>query len=196
MNELCPITAPAKSYDSCIKCRYRKNICGGPRTNSMRIPRWVEWIRELMHEDGVTQAALCIAADVSESTLTRLLSKNFAGDVNRDTANRIEAVFFGTESKYPCALAAAEQSAAIALELEAKSAALVRIQNELEGVRQSSMSDQERLRNVYRERIAHLIKEEEHLCAEVEHLHAEVAFLRRTVERYEKMLDEVKNGKG
>lgn len=190
MNELCPITAPAKSYDSCIKCPYRKTVCSGPRTNSMRVPRWVEWIRELMREDGVTQAKLSVAADVSESTLTRMFQKSFAGDINRDTANRIEAVFFGTESKYPCALAAAEQSAAIALELEAKSAELVRVQSELEGVRQASTSDQERLRRVYQERIAHLLKEEEHLCAEVEHLHNEVAHLYRTLERYEKLLDE------
>jgi transcriptional regulator with XRE-family HTH domain len=156
----------------------------------MRVPRWVEWIRELMREDKVTQARLSVAADVSESTLTRMFQKSFAGDINRDTANRIEAVFFGTESKYPCALAAAEQSAAIALELEAKSAELVRVQSELEGVRQASMSDQERLRRVYQERIAHLLKEEEHLCAEVEHLHNEVAHLYRTLERYEKLLDE------
>ena len=52
------------------------------------------------------------------------------------------------------------------------------------------MSDQERLRRVYQERIAHLLKEEEHLCAEVEHLHNEVAHLYRTLERYEKLLDE------
>lgn len=195
MNEL-TIPVPAKSYDSCIKCRYRKTICGGPRTNSMTTPRWVEWIKALAKEDGVTYAALWVAADVSESTLTRLFSKHFEGDITRGTANRIESVFFGSGPSFPCALAAAEHSATIALELEAKSAELARVQNELEGFRQSSMSDQERLRNVYRERIAHLLKEEEHLCAEVEHLHAEVAFLRRTVERYEKLLDEVKNGKG
>ena len=184
------LEAPAKSYDACIECRYRKVTCGGPRTNSMEIERWAEWIKLLCKKDGITRTQLAELAGVGEATLNRIFAKRIDVDVNRHTANKIEAVFFGTGSKYPCALAAAEHSAAVAVELEAKGAELAKALSELEGVKQSSLTDQERLHKMYRDRIAHLLDEERHLCAEVEHLHNEVAFLRRTIERYEKLLDQ------
>ena len=190
------LEAPAKSYDACIECRYRKVTCCGPRTNSMSIERWAEWIKTLCKKDGVTRAGLAELAGVGEATVSRIFAKKVDTDVTRHNANKIEQVFFGTGNKYPCALAAAEHSAAVAVELEAKAAELAKLSTELEGVRLSSLTDQERLHKMYRDRIAHLLEEEKHLCAEVEHLHDEVAFLRRTVERYEKLLDEVKNGKG
>lgn len=183
------LEAPAKSYDACIECRYRKVTCGGPRTNSMDVSRWSEWIRALCKKDGITRAELAERAGVGEATVNRALAKKVDVDVSRHTANKIEQVFFGTGSKYPCALAAAEHSAAVALELEATAADLAKALSELEGVKQSSLSDQEQLHKMYQDRIAHLLEEEKHLCAEVEHLHEEVAFLRRTLERYEKLLD-------
>ena len=184
------LEAPAKSYDACIDCRYRKVTCGGPRTNSMTVERWAEWIKALCKKDGITRAQLVELASVGEATVNRIFAKKVDVDVNRHTANKIEQVFFGTGNKYPCALAAAEHSASVAVELEAKGAELAKALSELEGVKQSSLTDQEKLHKMYKERIVHLLEEERHLCAEVEHLHEEVAFLRRTLDRYEKLLDQ------
>ena len=103
-------TIAAKPYNRCIKCPHRKeHRCDGPRTSAMSFARWCEFMKLLKEEDGLTNAAIAKACDVSVKTIERIFSGKYDSDILRDNARRFEDVIFGTSNQYPCYLAFEEE---------------------------------------------------------------------------------------
>lgn len=94
-----------KPYDKCLACDYFGNGCDGPRTSSMPLERWCEWLREVKHMRGLTNATIAEIAGLSVTTVERVMAGNLDKDILRYTATAIENATIGSNGQYPCYLA-------------------------------------------------------------------------------------------
>jgi len=101
-----------KPYNRCIDCPHRKERrCDGPRTAGLPLERWWEYMRDLKEANGLTNAYISEAAEMSVKTIERVLGPNPPEqDLMRDTARRIENAIIGSTSQYPCYLAFEEEN--------------------------------------------------------------------------------------
>lgn len=98
-----------KPYNRCLSCPHRKVRCDGPRTAGLELPRWCEYMRDMKEINGLTNAEIAEAADVSIKTVEWVMSLKCDHDIQRDTARRIENAIIGATSQYPCYLAFEEE---------------------------------------------------------------------------------------
>ena len=98
-----------KPYNRCLSCQHRKVRCDGPRTAGLELPRWCEYMRDMKEINGLTNAEVAEAADVSIKTVEWVMSLKCDHDIQRDTARRIENAIIGATSQYPCYLAFEEE---------------------------------------------------------------------------------------
>lgn len=98
-----------KPYNRCLSCPHRKVRCDGPRTSSLELPRWCEYMRDMKEINGLTNAEIAEKADVSIKTVEWVMSLKCDHDIQRDTARRIENAIVGSSSTYPCYLAFEEE---------------------------------------------------------------------------------------
>ena len=94
-----------KPYNRCLHCEYFGNGCDGPRTSSMSLERWCEWLRDVKDIQKLTNAQIAEAANVSVATVDRVMSGSLAKDIMRSTSTAIENATIGSNGQYPCYLA-------------------------------------------------------------------------------------------
>ena len=99
-----------KPYNRCLLCPHRVGDqvhCDGPRTSSMPIERWREYMRDVKDIENLTYADIAERAGnvLSEKTIQNALAPGAKGDINRETARLIENAIFGSSSQYPCYMA-------------------------------------------------------------------------------------------
>lgn len=95
-----------KPYNRCLECQHRtEKRCDGPRTSSMTLARWCEFMRDMKEANGLTNAYISEKSGVSIKTIERLMALNSDQDIMRETARRIEDAIIGLSNQYPCYLA-------------------------------------------------------------------------------------------
>lgn len=100
-----------KTYNRCLTCPHRNVRCNGPRTSDLPLDRWCELMRDMKEVNGLTNAWIAETSGVSVKTIERLMAMNCDQDIRRETARMIEMAIMGSERKYPCYLAFAEENA-------------------------------------------------------------------------------------
>lgn len=150
----------AKTYNRCLQCPHRKVRCNGPRTSSMELDRWREFMRDMREVNGLTNAYIAEEAKVSEKTVERLLSPRAIDDkdIMRDTARRIENAIVGSSNQYPCILAFEESASGDAPKLKAALLELEQMQN---------------VRDDAKREVAHLLTQIEQMKQQINFLLAE-----------------------
>lgn len=150
----------AKTYNRCLQCPHRKVRCNGPRTSSMELDRWREFMRDMREVNGLTNAYIAEEAKVSEKTVERLLSPRAIDDkdIMRDTARRIENAIIGSSNQYPCILAFEESASGDAPKLKAALLELEQMQN---------------VRDDAKREVAHLLTQIEQMKQQINFLLAE-----------------------
>ena len=99
-----------KPYNKCFACQHLKTPrCNGPRTASMELARWCEYMRDLRDLFGLTNEYIAEKADVSLKTINKIMSCKADQDIYRDTARRIENVILGENGGAACYLAFEEE---------------------------------------------------------------------------------------
>jgi hypothetical protein len=68
----------------------------------MDLKNWCEYMRDVKETAHLTNAYIAKEADVSVSTIERIMAINIDKDIVRATARRIEQVVIGPVSKYFC----------------------------------------------------------------------------------------------
>ena len=124
-----------KPYNRCLLCNHRvgENVrCDGPRTSSMPIDRWREYMRDIKELEGLTfeDIAERTESHLPAKTVQNALAKNATGDVQRETARQIENAIFGSSSQYPCYMAFMET-------LPEDARRVNEVENEMAGLRQN-----------------------------------------------------------
>lgn len=94
-----------KPYNRCLTCPNRKVRCDGPRTSSMELSRWCEFIRDMKDVNGLTNAYIAEKSGVSIKTIERIMALNCDQDIMRETARRIENAVIGSSNQHPCIMA-------------------------------------------------------------------------------------------
>lgn len=100
----------SKPYNQCLHCSYQERggeRCDGPRTSSMPIGRWREFMRDLKEVKHLTYEDIAERTNdqLSAKTIQNALALSAKGDITRETARLIENAIFGSSSQYPCYLA-------------------------------------------------------------------------------------------
>lgn len=159
----------AKTYNRCLQCPHRKIRCNGPRTSSMELTRWREFMRDMREVNGLTNAYIAEEAKVSEKTVERLLSlrTNIDQDIMRDTARKIEDAIIGSSSQYPCILAFEESASGDAPKLKDTLLELEQMQKARDDAK----------------------NEASRLLAQIEQMQRQIDFLRAENERKAKIID-------
>ena len=110
-----------KPYSKCLSCaRFRKE-CGGLPTRGMDLKEWCEYMRDVKVLAHLTNAYIAQTADVSISTIERIMAINIEQDIMRATARRIELAIIGPVVGNACRLDydnAAEKIAALQTEVD------------------------------------------------------------------------------
>ena len=106
MNNLCGKEFLSGPFDECIPCEYLCNGCSGPRTNAMKLPRWIYWIKAVMKRFDISHRELSENTDLSKSTVDDILAGR-RKDISRETCCIIENYVLG-DGKWPCAKKSAE----------------------------------------------------------------------------------------
>lgn len=93
-----------KPYYKCLTCLYRTEKQCGPRTSSMPLLDWCEYIRAMKEANKLTNIYVSEQSGVSIKTIERIMALNCDQDIMRDTARRIEDVVIGHAVQFPCYL--------------------------------------------------------------------------------------------
>ena len=93
-----------KPYHKCLSCQKFRNICGGIPTRGMDLAEWCEYMRDVKELAHLTNGFISKEADVSVSTIERIMAINIDKDIVRGTARRIELVVIGPVGKHMCEL--------------------------------------------------------------------------------------------
>lgn len=94
-----------KPYNKCLSCPHRQVRCDGPRTSSMSLDKWCEFMRDMKDLNGLTNAEIADKSGVSVKRVERLMALNSEQDIMRETARLIENAIIGSSNQYPCYLA-------------------------------------------------------------------------------------------
>lgn len=93
-----------KPYHKCLTCQYRTEKQCGPRTSSMSLLSWCEYMRALKEANKLTNAEIEKRSGVSVKTIEKIMALNCDQDIMRDTARRIEEAILGASDQFPCYL--------------------------------------------------------------------------------------------
>ena len=94
----------AKPYHKCLSCQKFRSICGGIPTRGMNLEEWCEYMRDVKEIAHLTNGFVAKEADVSVSTIERIMAINCEQDIMRSTARRIELAVIGPVGKHMCEL--------------------------------------------------------------------------------------------
>lgn len=186
-----------KPYNRCLLCHHRiEKRCDGPRTSSMSLAQWCEFMRDLKEINGLTNAYIAEKSGVSVKTIERLIALNTNQDIMRETARLIEEAIMGISQQYPCYLAYEEllpdntqQLAAATADLERALADNKDYRVALDGIHASYHAEIQMIREDAQKKIDYLITEIERLRIDVEHWRAENDRKGRLIDKYlEKMI--------
>jgi len=97
-----PETIALKPYNKCFLCPAFRVLCDGPRTGSMELMRWKEFLRDTCYIFHITIAYISEDTGLSKRTVENTLSENNDTQPLRETARLIENSILGTPGKYPC----------------------------------------------------------------------------------------------
>ena len=93
-----------KPYFRCLSCHRFRRECGGMPTRGMDLQEWCEYLRDVKEAFHLTNAYISKEADVSITTIDRIMAINCEKDIRRSYARRIELVVIGPVSKHICEL--------------------------------------------------------------------------------------------
>lgn len=179
-----------KPYNKCFACPHLKTPrCNGPRTASMELPRWCEYMRDLRDLFNLTNEYIAEKADVSLKTINKIMSGKIDQDIYRETARRIEDVILGENGGAACYLAFEEEhlpnnqklSGAL-LELERTLKDNDEYRAALDNIHDSYNAEMSIVRDEAQRKIQFLL-------SEVEHLREEIKYLREENTRKGKLID-------
>lgn len=112
-----------KPYYRCFTCDRFRNTCGGRPTRDMDLENWCKYMRDVKDFAHLTNAYIAKEAEVSLTTIERIMAINTDQDIMRATARRIERVIIGNVGEFTCYLdydhTAADKIAALQAEIEA-----------------------------------------------------------------------------
>lgn len=105
-----PETIAVKPYNKCIKCDYLGVKCDGPNVIAMSKERFCEWCRQLKEERGWSNAKLAEVAEISKTTIDKMMTGRVAG-LNGETISTVTcALIYGYAcpddnwGQFPCAM--------------------------------------------------------------------------------------------
>lgn len=93
-----------KPYTKCLNCQQRTEKQCGPRTSSMPLLAWCEYMRAMKEANHLTNLEIEKRSGVSIKTIEKLMALNCDQDIMRDTARRIEEAIMGSPAQFPCYL--------------------------------------------------------------------------------------------
>lgn len=93
-----------KPYYKCLSCPRFRKVCGGIPTREMDLKEWCEYMRDVSDRFHLTNDYIAQAADVSGTTVDRVMAINVKQDIMRANARRIELVVVGPVGKHICEL--------------------------------------------------------------------------------------------
>lgn len=181
-----------KPYNKCFACGHLKTPrCDGPRTSSMELKRWCEYMRDLRDLYGLTNEKIAERADVSLKTINKIMARNIDQDIMRDTARRIEGAILGNAAKSPCYIAAVEEHGLNSQQLDAARIELERALNDnkdyraaLDNIHQSYTAEMTIIREEAQRKIQYLLADIERLRSEVDYLRAENSRKAKLIDTY------------
>ena len=99
------ITDPStKPYFKCFSCPKFRKECGGIPTRGMTLKEWCEYMRDVKVFARLTNQYISTTAEVSSTTVERVLALNDDQDIMRATARRIELAVIGPVTNYLCCI--------------------------------------------------------------------------------------------
>ena len=93
-----------KPYYRCFTCDRFRNTCGGRPTRDMDLENWCKYMRDVKDFAHLTNAYIAKEAEVSLTTIERIMAINTDQDIMRATARRIERVIIGNVGEFTCYL--------------------------------------------------------------------------------------------
>ncbi len=93
-----------KPYYRCLSCPRFRKICGGLPTREMDLQNWCEYMRDVSDIFHLTNEYIAQEAEVSVTTVERVMAINTKQDIMRANARRIELVVLGPVGKHICEL--------------------------------------------------------------------------------------------
>ena len=91
-----------KPYFRCLYCPKFRTECGGMPTRGMDLKEWCEYLRTVKDAFHLTNAKIAETAEVSLTSVERIMAINDEQDIMRYTARRIEMVVLGNVSQHFC----------------------------------------------------------------------------------------------
>lgn len=98
------IDLEGKPYKNCLSCQHRTEKQCGPRTSSMTLLEWCEYMRTMKEANHLTNQEIEKRSGVSVKTIEKIMALNCDQDIMRDTARRIEEAIMGSSAQFPCYL--------------------------------------------------------------------------------------------
>ena len=132
-----------KTYNRCLYCDARGQLCYGPRTSDMPIERWREFMRDMKEVEELTYPEIAkrtqaLGLPIPAKTIEKKLAPGGDGqDIMRETARAIELAILGS-APYPCYMAFFDEHPDAAGKSIAISAEIARLNAELETLRAES----------------------------------------------------------
>lgn len=172
-----------KPYNKCFACGHLKTPrCNGPRTSSMELGRWCEYMRDLRDLFNLTNEWIAEKADVSLKTVARIMSGNSDQDIMRDTARRIEDAIIGSDTSSPCYMIFCEET-------EPNDKKLAEAKIELERVLNDNKDYRVALDNIHASYTAEMQHIRDEAQRKIQYLLAHVERLRLENDRKSKIID-------
>ena len=156
----------SKPYNICLKCPYQQKgseHCDGPRTSSMPIDRWREFMRDLKEEKRLTFEQIAERTNnlLSAKQIHNCISIHAKGDLTRETARLIENAILGSASRYPCYLVFEQSTQPDAKKLQEAEIQLINLQGNIQLLNETFKQELENVRREAQEKIDYLRKESE-----------------------------------
>lgn len=161
-----------KPYNRCLVCEVRGEKCDGPRTSSMTLERWCEFMRDMKELVGLSNQYISEKSGVSIKTVERLMAGRVEQDIMRETARMIEDVIIGSSSQYPCYAAFVEQSQG------ADGKQLVEAQRDLERALANNKDYQDALDTIHASYTSEMATIRAEAQLKVDHLLRQIEYLR------------------
>lgn len=96
------IDLEGKPYKNCLTCKHRTEKQCGPRTSSMPLLAWCEYMRAMKEANHLTNQEIEKRSGVSVKTIEKIMALSCDQDIMRDTARRIEEAIMGSSIQFPC----------------------------------------------------------------------------------------------
>lgn len=180
-----------KPYNRCLSCHHRQVRCDGPRTSSMPLISWCEFMRDMKTLNGLTNAEIAEKSGVSVKRVERLMALNCEQDIMRETARLIENAIIGSSNQYPCFLAFEEafpeeqQKLADALrDLERALDDNKDYRDALDNIHDSYNAEMQTIRDAAQRKIDFLLSENQRLRVEIDSWRSENVRKSKIIDTY------------